>query len=147
MRKRYLFGVILITALSILVMAMAVLGSWYFTPKTFLRGVEPEEVDRIEVFNGSTGHHFFVDRDSDIGAIVENIKSIEMKRSKISSNYDGFAFSLKFLDKEGNVIDSFIINSLNVIRDDPFFYLVKEGVLPYEHLSELERQYFMEDGQ
>ncbi len=147
MRKRYLSGIVLIIVLAVAVVSLSVLGAWYFTPKVFLRGVEPDEVDRIEVFDGGTGKRFFIDRDSDILAIVENIKSIEMKRGKISSNYDGFAFSLKFLDKEGNVIESFIINSVNVIRDDPFFYLVSEGVLPYEHLSELERQYFMEDGQ
>ena len=147
MRKRYLSGIVLTVFLAVLLIVLSIFGAWYFTPKNFLRGVETNEVDRIEVFDGGTGKHFFIDRESDIRAIVESIQKIEMKRGKLSSNYDGFAYSLKFLDKEGNVIDSFIINSLNVIRDDPFFYLTKEGVLPYEHLSELERQYFVEDGQ
>jgi len=147
MSKRYVSGIILVIILALLVVALSLLGAWYFTPKVFLKGVEADEVDRIEVFDGGTGKRFFVDRDSDILAIVESIKSIEMKRGKISSNYDGFAFSLKFLDKDGKVIDSFIINSLNTIRDDPFFYHTGEGVLPYEHLAEQEKQYFMEDGQ
>lgn len=147
MRKRYISGIVLIIVLAVAIVALSVLGAWYFTPKVFLRGVEPDEVDRIEVFDGGTGKRFFVDRDSDICAIVESIQGIEMKRGKISSNYDGFAFSLKFLDKEGNVIDSFIINSLSTIRDDPFFYHTGEGVLPYEHLAEQEKQYFAEDGQ
>ncbi len=147
MSKRYVSGVVLIVFLAAVVVALAVIGAWYFTPRTFLRGIESNEVDRIEVFNGSTGRRFFVDRDSDIRSIVENVQSMEMKRGKLSSNYDGFTFSLKFLDKEGKVIDAFIINSLNTIRDDPFFYHTSEGVLSYEHLAELERQYFMEDGQ
>ena len=147
MRKRYVFGIVLTVLLAVLLIILSVIGSWYFTPKRFLKGVEADEVDRIEIFDGGTGRRFFVDRDSDICAIVESIQGIEMKRGKISSNYDGFAFSMKFLDKEGGVIDSFIINSLNVIRDDPFFYLTSEGVLPYEHLAELEKQYFAEDGQ
>ena len=147
MRKRCIVGIVIAVFLAVLIVSLSIFTAWYFTPKNFLKGVLPEEVDRIEVFNGSTGRRFFVDRDSDISAIVENIQRIEMKRGKISSNYDGFAFSLKFLDKEGKTIESFIINSLNLIRDDPFFYKTSEGVLCYEYLSELENQYFEEDGQ
>ena len=147
MNKKQAITIVFIVLLALVIVTITVLGAWYFTPKKFLENVSAEEVDRIEVFNGSTGRRFFVDRDSDISAIVKNIQRIEMKRGKISSNYDGFAFSLKFLDKEGKTIESFIINSLNLIRDDPFFYKTSEGVLCYEYLSELENQYFGEDGQ
>ena len=97
--------------------------------------------------NGHTGREFYIDRDSDISAVVKNIQGFPMKRGKLSSNYDGFAFSLTFLDADEAPIDSFVINGLNTIRDDPFFYHTSEGVLCFEYLAELEKQYFMEDGQ
>ena len=82
MRKRYVFGIVLTVLLAVLLIILSVLGSWYFTPKRFLKGVESHDVDRIEIFDGGTGRRFFVDRDSDIRAIVESIQNIEMKRGK-----------------------------------------------------------------
>ena len=139
--------IIFLGVLVIILLLLTALGSWYFTPKTFLPGIEPTEVYRIRVFNGNTGREFYIDRDSDIWAVVENIQEFPMNRGKLSSNYDGFAFSLTFLDADESPIDSFVVNGLNTIRDDPFFYHTSEGVLCFEHLAELEKQYFMEDGQ
>ena len=73
----------------------------------------------------------------EIKYIVENIQGIEMKRDNISSNYDGFSFSLSFKDTDGKTIDSFIVNSADTIRDDPFFYRC-EGGLCFEYLKSLE---------
>lgn len=43
------------------------------TPKTFGKGVDPENVDHINVFDGNTGEGFTVDNAEDIKYIVENI--------------------------------------------------------------------------
>ena len=48
-------------------------------------------------------------------------------------------------DKDGNVIDNFIINSKNIIRDDPFFYECKNGELCFSFLQELENKYCVEE--
>ena len=141
MKKKYvLYGIAML-----LVICIIVAGFWYFSPKVFLKGIDSGEVASISVFNGSTGQRMTLENPEDIDSIVNNIQSAKMKRGKISSNYDGFVFSLTFKDKEGNVIDKFIINSKNVIRDDPFFYESENSELCFSFLQELENKYFIEE--
>jgi hypothetical protein len=47
---------------------------------------------------------------------------------------------MKFYDNSGKEIDSFIINSTDTIRDDPFFYC-GNGDLCFDYLKELEDKY------
>lgn len=63
-----------------------------------------------------------------------------MKRDSISVGYSGYSFRVQFMDQNGKVIDSFIINSSNTIRDDPFFYRC-DGGLCYDYIKELEDIY------
>ena len=76
----------------------------------------------------------------EIQAIVENIQSTPMKRDKISVNYSGFSFRMNFYGENGRVLDSFVVNSTDTIRSDPFFYCC-DGGLCYDYLGELEAQY------
>ena len=46
----------------------------------------------------------------------------------------------KYVDENGNEIESFIINSPNTIRKDPFFYRC-DGDLCFDFLKELEEKY------
>ncbi len=141
MKKKYiLYGMIFVLIIGIIAAC-----SWYFTPKSFLEGVDGNEIASISVFNGSTGQQMTLEDTADIAVIVNNIQSTKMKRGKISSNYAGYAFSLTFKDKDANVIDSFIINSKNVIRDDPFFYECENGELCFTFLQELENKYCVEE--
>ena len=141
MKKKYILcGIALI-----LVLGISVTCIWYFTPKVFLKGVDTSEIASISVFDGSTGKRMTLEDTDEINAIVENIQSAKMKRGDISSNYDGFSFSLSFKDKDGNVIDSFIINSKKVIRDDPFFYTCRNTELCFDILQELENKYCVEE--
>ena len=118
---------------------------WYFTPKSFLEDVDANEIASISVLNGGTGRRMTLEDAGEISFIVNNIQTVKMKRGKISSNYDGYSFSLTFKDADGNAIDSFIINSTTVIRDDPFFYESENGELCFEFLQELENKYVFEE--
>ncbi len=118
-----------------------ILGTWYFTPKKFLNGVASTDVSSIEIFNGSTGNRFTVTDRNQIMNIVENIHGVDMKKEKISSGYDGFVYSLTFKDAGGKTIESFMINSKYIIRDDPFFYR-SSRTLCFEYLKELEEELF-----
>ena len=131
-KKHILYGVA--TILLLFVVGTCI---WYFTPKTFLKGVDKNEIASISVFTGGAGGTMTLENREEIDTIVTNIQSVKMKRGKFSSNYDGFAFSLTFKDKNGNVIDSFIVNSKIEIRDDPFFYECKEGEVCFDYLVEL----------
>jgi hypothetical protein len=120
--------------------AIAILALWYFTPKTFLKGIEPSDVKSISVFDGSSGNGFVIDDGSEIQYIVENIQSTPMTRGKVSLGYSGYSFRMKFYDTGGKEIDSFIINHATTIRDDPFFYRCSGG-LCFDYLRELEDKY------
>ena len=124
----------------IVIAAIAISVVWYFSPKAFLRGVEPSNVKSIYVFDGNTGKEFVIESPEEIERIVKNIQEVKMKRDSISVFHIGYSFIIKFTDKNGNAIDSFIINSTDTVRDDPFFYRC-DGNLCYDYLKELEDMY------
>ena len=98
MKKKYiLYGIAAVVVIAVIIVCI-----WYFSPKTFLKNVDASDVSSISVFNGSTGKSFTIENTDEIKYIVENIHSIEMKRDNISSNYDGFSFSLTFKDADGS---------------------------------------------
>ena len=113
---------------------------YYFTPKTFGRGVNPASVDHINVFDGNTGEGFTIDNAEDIKYIVENIQSKRMRRGGVSLGYMGYKFSVVFIDENDKAITPiFFINSDSVIRKDPFFYHCNGG-LCIDYLTKLENQ-------
>ena len=124
--------------ISVLLAVMVMVTIYYFTPKTFGKGVDPENVDHINVFDGNTGEGFTVDNAEDIKYIVENIQSQSMRRSGISLGHMGYKFSVVFIDENDKaVVPIFFINSDSVLRKDPFFYYC-DGGLCVEYLVELE---------
>ncbi|MGM9607405.1 MAG: hypothetical protein ACI3XJ_07860 [Oscillospiraceae bacterium] len=131
---------ILLLFIAIGIVIIAILAVWYFSPKTFLSGIEAADVKSISVFDGSTGKRFDLDDPDEIQYIVENIQGNKMKRDKISINHSGFSFRMSFYGENETVLDSFMINSANTIRSDPFFYRC-DGGLCYDYLQELENKY------
>lgn len=95
----------------ILIVAMAISMVWYFSPRSFLSGVEPSEVRSISVFDGNTGKSFVIEDSAEIRYIVESIQDIAMKRYKVSVGYSGFGFRMSFHNGNGKELDSFVINS------------------------------------
>ena len=134
--KKKIFTVIIMIVITTIAISMV----WYFSPRTYLGGIEPYNIKSISVFDGNTGKGFVIKGSEEIKQIVENIQKVKMKRGNISVGYSGYGFSMQFMDENGKVIDSFIINSPNTIRDDPFFYRC-DGSLCYDYLKELEAIY------
>ena len=132
--------IILILFVVFIMVAAVILGVWYYTPKTFLNKLDASEVMSISVFDGNIGKGFVIKSSEEIKQIVENIQQIKMKRVSISVGYSGYSFRVQFMDKNGKIIDSFIINSSDTIRDDPFFYWC-DGGLCYDYMKELEDMY------
>lgn len=120
--------------------AIAISLVWYFSTIDFLRGVEPSDVKSMSVFDGNTGQDFDISDTGEIRYIVENIQDNKMERDKVSIGYSGYGFRVYFYDKAGKKIESFIINSADTIRKDPFFYRC-DGDLCYDYLEELEDEY------
>ena len=102
--------------------------------------MEPSDVKSIYVFDGNTGKDFDISDPDEIRYIVENIQSNKLESDKVSIGYSGYSFRMHFYDEEGKRIESFIVNYVNTIRKDPFFYRC-DGELCYEYLKELEDKY------
>ena len=119
---------------------MAIAAVYYFTPKTFGKGVNPSGVDHINVFDGNTGEGFTVDDAEDIAYIVENIQSHPMRRGGVSLGRMGYRFSVEFVDQNDKaIVPVFYINGAHTIRKDPFFYYC-DGELCSDYLTELENK-------
>ena len=101
----------------LIAIAVLVLGAVvsYFLPKRFGRNVTPSQVDRISVFDGSTGTSFLITAPEDIEYIVTNIQSIPMKRAGFSTNRTGFTFKIRYLDHSGKeMIPAFSSSTVTV---------------------------------
>ena len=137
MKKKYVIcGIFLVIALAVVAVCL-----WYFSPVSFLQGVEDNRVSSISVFSGSTGKKMVIEDREEINRIVGNIQSLKLKRSGFSFNYVGLSFSLTFKDKDGNAIDSIGINGKDTIRDSRFFYKCESGEICFDYLLELADRY------
>ena len=105
------------------IIALMIVGTviWWFSPKSFLANVEAEEIAYIEVFNGNDGNQFTISEPDDISIITDSIKSVSMKKDRISMGM-GTTYNLIFLNAEGNEIDKFIIMTSSTIRKGIVFY-------------------------
>jgi hypothetical protein len=134
MKKKVAIGV------SVLLVLIIVALVYYITPKTFGKGINPANVDHINVFDGNTGEGFTIENADDIRYIVENIQSKPMRRDGVSLGHMGWKFSIVFVDKNDKaIVPIFFINSDNTIRKDPFFYRC-DGGLCIDYLDELENK-------
>ena len=128
---------LIIVIVFVLISASAI---WYFMPTAFLSKVKSSDINSISVFDGNTGESFDFSDTDEIRYVVENIQNAEMKRDTLSIGYSGYSFRIRFFDENGKEIESFIINSSNTIRKDPFFYRC-DGDLCFDFLKELEEKY------
>ncbi|MCM1257620.1 MAG: hypothetical protein NC307_07175 [Roseburia sp.] len=131
--KRKKTAALFVTA-AILAGIMAV---WYFTPKQFLGRVEASAIWSILVFDGNTGTEFVIDDSEEIKRIVENIQGMDMKRDGLCVGYSGYGLKMEFQGEDGKRVDGFMINSPDMIREEPFFYRCNGG-LCFDYLKELE---------
>ncbi len=135
MKKKILIPIFVVAILIILAVV------YCFMPKTFGKNVKPSEVDHINVFDGNTGIGFTITNTEDIKYIVENIQSHPMKKDGISLGRMGYSFKISYIDSnDKDVISEFILNSEDIIRKDPFFY-VCDGGLCFDYIKECEEVY------
>ena len=111
--------------------------AYYYAPVTFLKGVEPEEIACITIFDGNTGEESDITKEKDIAYIVENIQSVPVRRTGISILEMGYRFRMTFTDEKGSVVEELTVISEDTIRKDPFFLTTEEGGLCFDYLWDL----------
>ena len=111
--------------------------AYYYAPVTFLKGVEPEDIACITIFDGNTGEVSDITGTKDIAYITENIQSIPVRRTGISILEMGYRFRMTFTDEKGSVVEELTVNSEDTIRKDPFFLTTEEGGLCFDYIWDL----------
>lgn len=104
------------------------LGLWLYMqmPSSFLDDIAPDEISSITIRDGSTGQIFTITEEGDIAYIITTIQTAEFKKEKLSLLYVGTLYTLRFYDENGVECESFILNSDDIIRRNPFFYQASE---------------------
>ncbi|MBQ1705615.1 MAG: hypothetical protein II028_07255 [Clostridia bacterium] len=119
---------------------------WYILPVHFLRGLDPEKVKTIDLFDGHTGYQMDVTDPKLISEIVENVQSRSFKKVRgkdgISFIEMGYRFRMLFLDDKGNELARLILENSDTVRKDPFYYRTEEGGLCSDLLWKLIREKF-----
>lgn len=116
---------------------LLILVAYYYAPVTFLKGVDPADIDCITIFDGNTGSTSEVTKDKDVAHIVENLQSVPVRRTGISILEPGYRFRMTFTDDKGAVVEELIVNSEDTIRQDPFFLTTEEGGLCFDYIWDL----------
>ncbi len=127
---------ILLAGVLILILGAA---AWYNAPID-LMNLDPNEVMEIVVFNGNSGNGTHIEDKEQIQHIIDNLNDIEIKRAKPSVGYMGYRFKMTIYSSNGNEADdwnNFIINSVDTIRKDPFFYSVTKGKIDYSYIESI----------
>lgn len=128
--------IILLSAVVILLLGMIV---WFNIPID-LMDLDYEEVIEIVVFNGNSGNTTHITDKEQIQHIIENMNTVEVKRSKLSLGYMGYSFKVTIYLSDGEaagVWNDFIINSDSLLRKDPFFYSVTSGNIDYNYIESI----------
>ena len=129
----------IVIVLSVIVIFLAGIAIWYNVPID-LMNLEYNEVVEIVVFNGNSGNVTHITDKEQIQHIVENLNTIEIRRSKLSVGYSGHSFKVTICLSDENEIGNwknFIINSDDTIRKDPFFYSVTKEKIDYSYIKNI----------
>ena len=103
-----------------------------------------DRVTKITVFDGTSGRELVVTDRDEIDKIVAYVNDMKLQRGKVSLTYSGYHYRITFEPKKGSW-DTFILNSADSVRKDPFFYSVEAETGLYAYLTELYAREYGED--
>ena len=112
---------------------------YLFIPKSFGKNIKIEDINYIYVFDGNNGKEFTINNRNDVEYIVNNIKNNKVKINSLSLGYMGYGLKIKYMDSKGKTLLSFILNSKDTIRKNPFFYKCNDE-LCFEYIKKLESE-------
>lgn len=118
------------------ILLMAVFA-WFFSPVTFLKGVDAAEVAYVEIFDGNTGDESRVTSQEVISHVLGNLAENPARRSGISVLEMGYRFRLTFVGTDGSELGQVTINNESTIRGSVFFYTSENATLCFDYLWDL----------
>ncbi len=129
--KKKLIGILLITA-------VIIIGGfiWWNVPSSIIN-ITASEVSKVEIFDGNTGRSITITDENNIEHIIGNLNTVSIKKEKISLGYTGYSFRTTIYKPDNVVYKTFIINSSNTIRKDPFFYRDSSDSIDFDYIKEL----------
>jgi hypothetical protein len=122
-------------AISVTLLLLIAYSFTYFPQQVV--SIEPTNVSKINVFDGSTGTDLDITNQSDIDYIITNLNEITFKKGKPSIGYMGFSFRTTIYDHKDRVIKELIINSSDTIKYKGFFYTASGNVIDYEYIEKM----------
>ncbi|MHA7966803.1 hypothetical protein ACX93W_22075 [Paenibacillus sp. CAU 1782] len=102
-----------------------------------LVNLEPTEVYRIVIFDGSTGREVEITGAQDINHIVQNLNETTFQKGKLSIGYMGTRFRTTLYNDQGKAIKTITINSADRVRYKGFFYTATDQGVDYAYLEGL----------
>lgn len=119
-----------------MVIALLLAAGVYFwgRPVSLVAGVQPGNVEAIEVFDGNTGRVATITKEEDVEYIIDNLSSVTMKRTGVSLFRSGYHYRVT-IDLKIGVSKQFIVNGKVNVRKDPFFYGVYEGEIDCDYME------------
>lgn len=112
---------------------------WYCTPKPLMQ-IDAERITCISIFDGTQGEGVDVTDPEELQALADELNSVRMKPTKPSLGYMGYRFRITvYTERNGKTgaEKTFIVNSAETVRIDPFFYEVTDGEIDVSLLEGL----------
>lgn len=91
-------------------------------PLTLQYDFIPEDVARIEIFDGSTGNRYTITDEEAVSYIARDIQSKTYTRDENVKDHDGFVYSTAFYDKSNTALWGATINSADTLVDYHYTY-------------------------
>ena len=98
--------------------------------------LEPGRVESVELFSGQTGKGVTVTDAETVDGICEALSGAKLRANGISLGRMGYAIRVT-VHESGGGERSFIVNSADTVRRDPFFYEPVSGEIDYDYLAGL----------
>lgn len=126
-----------IWALIIIIPSVLLLSfTFTFLPHKLVE-IDPSNVAKIKVFDGTTGYQVEITDSKDIHHIITNLNEVTFQKGKPSYGYMGYSFNTTIFDHQGEPMMEFIINSTDTVRYNGFFYTSTDVPIDYNYIAKL----------
>lgn len=95
------------------------------------------EVATIIVYDGNTDKEIEIIDKNQIKHIVDNLNGITFQRKQFTLFNMGYAFKVKFLDKDDDLLMALVLNSESTIRYKAFRYEAINHGMDYDYILEI----------